>query len=256
VIVLHIGVHKTGSSSLQHYLGCRRSALEARGLAFYTGTLQPDNHIDLYLSALEPGRDSLALRSLDLPPRDLLTETTRTAVAAFARAHPNHTLIYSCEGLSLLRSPAELARLAELVTVPGRPLRVVMALRDKAGFLEAYRKQILKVPGRQPSSDPASALYVAPDSWLADFDALQAAFSAQFGAEALQVIDFDAELARCGDVLPALLRAMTLPEDLVPAPGTAPRQNTSSLKNRVRQAGYRLLHRLRRQTRDGRDHSA
>ena len=245
MIVLHIGTHKTGSSSLQHYLGRSRARLAAHGLAYYQGTILADNHIDLYLGALAPGRDSLAQHSLDLPPRPELIHRTREGLARFRQANPGKTLIYSSEGLSLLRSPSELGNLADLIAPDGEEVRVVMAYRDRDAFLDAYRRQILKTPGRQPSDNPQSALYVKADSWLADFDALRAAYIARFGQNALHQVDFDQEIARSGDVLPALLRAMSLPDPLIPAPLEAMRVNTSSPLNRFRQGAHKLLHLLR-----------
>ena len=245
MIILHIGTHKTGSSSLQHFLGRARARLETRGLAYYKGTILADNHIDLYLSALAPGRDSLAQHSLDLPPRTEVIHRTREALTRFRQANPGKTLIYSSEGLSLLRSPSELDHLAGLIAPNGEKVRVVMAYRNKEAFLDAYRRQILKTPGRQPSEDPQSALYVKPDSWLADFDAVRDAYGTRFGHGALHEVDFDQEIANSGDVLPALLRAMTLPEPLIPAPREAQRVNTSSPLNRLRQGAHKVLHLLR-----------
>ena len=103
----------------------------------------------------------------------------------------------------------------------------------------------MKVPGRRPSNNPQSALYIKDDSWLADFDSLRKAYAEQFGTGALNIINYDAELAQSGDVLPALLRAVGLPERFIPPPGSTMRINQNSFSNRIRQLGHKGFHYLR-----------
>ncbi|WP_112310544.1 hypothetical protein [Pseudogemmobacter bohemicus] len=244
MIYLHIGVHKTGTTTLQAFLEQRGDRLRDQGLHLFQGSIIASNHIELYLSCLDEGRDSLALQSLKIGSLEALQQRTLPLVADHIRkAHDagDHAL-FTSEGLSLLRSPAELARLRVMLGGGAVPITVICALRDREDYLEAYRKQILKVPGRKPSADPKSSLYVEPDSWLADFQALLRIYGETFGREAIRVVDYDAETARSGDVLQALLRAMDLPETLIPAPNTIRRQNTSSWWNRIRQSGVRLAH--------------
>lgn len=152
--------------------------------------------------------------------------------------------IFTSEGLSLLRSPAELERLHALLGAGRHPVKIVCVLRRPADYLTAYRRQILKLPGRKPSADPASALYVEPDSWLADFPALLKAYGDRFGHESVTVVDYDAEMKRVGDVLPASLQALGLPEALIPAPNAVRRQNVDSTWIRLRRQSCRILRAL------------
>lgn len=241
MILLHIGTHKTGSSSLQHYLGSNRGALNSAGVAFYTGAFQPDNHIELYLSALESGKDTLAQKSLSLPPINEMQSATRASVAEFLEQNQGKFSIFSCEGLSLLRSPSELNALCNLLGRPRQEVRIVLCLRDKSDFLASYRKQIFKVPGRKPSSDVTSALYVEADSWLADFEQLKAAYMMQFGNGCMTIVDYDRSMQLHGDVMPDLLHALMIPGDLVLPAGAYDQKNTRTLGSVLKQKTYRAI---------------
>lgn len=247
-IILHIGMHKTGSTSLQDFLADHREHLISQGVNYYRGSLLTDNHIELYLSCLDRDRDSLALATMQIGSLDTLFDNTRARISKFLTDAHAETIVFSTEGLSLLRSVEEMERLAQIFEPSVHNVRIVCVLRDKADYLNAYRKQIFKVPGRKPSDDPRSALYVEPDSWLVDYDTLLAAYRATFGTHAVRVIDYDREVQlRGGDVLPAVLQEMSVPASMIPAPGATTRANTTSTVNRLRQIAYSLRVRLFRE---------
>lgn len=229
MISLHIGVHKTGSTSLQWFLGAHREPLSKAGFRFPEGLVKPNNHVEIYLACLRDGRDSMALLSARREQYLNAAERARNEVLDWvAQAHDRgESLILSTEGLSLLRFPDELIRLHRMLGDGRVPVRVVCVLRNPADYLASYRAQIESGRGRRPSSDPASALYVEPDSWLADFPAMLSVWRAQFGSRAVTLVDYDAEVAANGDVLPATLRALGIPAQMVPEPGAAPMQNVT-----------------------------
>lgn len=239
-IFIHIGTHKTGSTSLQDYLSSNRLSLISNGICYYSGDLLLDNHIELYLSCIDREKDSLAQRTIDMVPLDILFDKTRAKVSEFLTDCQAETIIFSTEGLSLLRTDMEMSRLAQIFDPSANNINIICVLRNKADYLSAYRKQILKVPRRKPSDDPRSALYVEPDSWLIDYDKLLEAYRIAFGTQSVHVIDYDIEVTKCGDVLPASLRALSIPESLLPKPGYAKRSNTTSKINRTRQLANRL----------------
>lgn len=243
-IVIHIGTHKTGSTTLQNYLANHREQLIAHGICYFRGSLLPNNHIELYLSCLDRGRDSLALQTMQIGPLDTLFDQTHANLTKALSDMSAKTIIFSTEGLSLLRSDEEMERLARLIGSNVHHVRVVCVLRNKSAYLKAYRKQIIKVPGRKPSNDSRSSFYVESDSWLADYDALLGAYRAIFGTQAVRIVDYDREMQRCGDVLPTVLREMSVPEPMIPKPGAAKRDNTTSFVNRLRQVAYGLRVRL------------
>jgi len=243
-VILHIGTHKTGSTTVQSFLQANRRRLSEYQIDFFQGSFIPENHIELYLSCIERDRDTLAQQTMDIGSLDALFERTSRQVAEFIAQSSGNTVIFSTEGLSLLRSRVELARLVQMFDPKVHRVRVVCVLRDKSGYLDAYRKQILKVPGRKASDNPRSALYVEPDSWLVDYDQLLASYRQAFGDASVLTVDYNHEVDQVGDVLPAVLRQMTLPDALIPEAGGYKRANTRSVKNRLKQSLYRIYRTL------------
>lgn len=199
--ILHIGLLKTGSTSLQAALADNRRRLRREGFDFYRGAVRENNHGELFRVSVRDGLESFG--SLAFPDEDKasLRETVRARIAEFASRSPAHSLIFSAESLSLLRSEAECRALRDLFPDSVARFRILLVLRDKEAFLASYTRQIYRVKGRQPSSDPASSLYVGPDTWLTDFDGLIAAYEAVFGA--VEVLDY-----RRDGMLPALFAAI------------------------------------------------
>lgn len=204
MIFVHIGTYKTGTKSLQNFLGEHREELSAAGRPVFEGRFQQNNHIELYLSVMRRERDSLGKRALGLVVDDALVEETRARIAG------SGAKIFSTEGLSLLRYDDEMQALKALV---GEAV-IVLVRRNRADFLDAYRAQILSFPGRKPSDDPESALYVGEDAWIADHDTLQSLYCRHF--ETVRVVDYDKAVAAEGDVLPAVLREMEIPIQVQP----------------------------------------
>jgi hypothetical protein len=215
-LFLHIGLPKTGSTAFQRLLGPRRPDLRAQGLRFFRGRFSRNNHVEVFLSCIREGVDTFSSLKHDLPARDLLWQDTRTALAAFSQKAASDAILISTEGLSFLREPDELTRLAGLLP-PDRDVTILFVRRDRASFLKSYKSQITKQPGRTKSDDPRSALYVEDDTWLTDFDQLEAVYRNQFND--VRVFDYHPT-----DILPALVRELGL--DLGDAPRTTFRNVT------------------------------
>ncbi len=238
-LYLHIGTHKTGSSSLQYWLGQNRITLGKAGLAFFTGRFEADNHVELFADPMRSEREAFSKDKYALNGTKDSLKRTEGLFAKFKKLNRESTLIASTEGLSLLRYDDEIERLKAILGSENLTVKIILVVRDKADFLESFRKQILKHPERELSADPSSINYVEPDSWLANYEEIKAVWSRHFGADAMTVIDYDAEMARDGDVLPAVLRAMEVPAAMLPAPGSV-RVNVDSWKSALR----RILRKL------------
>lgn len=52
-IYLHIGTHKTGTTSIQNYLQDNIELLPASGIDFYQGFYIDNNHVEINLAALK-----------------------------------------------------------------------------------------------------------------------------------------------------------------------------------------------------------
>jgi hypothetical protein len=214
-IVLHIGTHKTGTTSIQQFLQDHNdSLLAAADVGYPPGFLLPTLHSDLPLLTVRPDRT--------WPARIRFPETQRPSWQAAAHAHvrreitqsPRDVLVFSHEDLSYLRFDDELDRLRDLLAGPA--VEVVVFLRDPTAFLRSYRAQLEKMEFAL-SDDPASFAYVEPRSWLVDYDGLLAAYRGAFGEANVRVIDYDATLERDGSVIPAMAQVLGIePASLPP----------------------------------------
>lgn len=213
-VVLHIGTHKTGSSSLQQFLRDSDDTLLAQhGFHYPPGLVLPASHSELPLLALRPDRM--------WPARIRFPETTSPAWLAVAEAHvrevvracPHRGLVLSHEDLSYARHADELDRLRDLLGEVS--VRVVVYVREPIAFLRSYTEQ-LQATGFGLSDDPGSYAYVRPDSWLVDRDELVAVFAGAFGRDRVEVLDYDAVVAADGSVIPAFAQVLGIAREQLP----------------------------------------
>lgn len=212
--VLHVGMHKTGSTSIQQLLRDEGALLASVGASFPAGFLIPSLHSDLPLLVLRPGRTWPA--RLRFPETDdpawqrAAADHIRRAVAGA----PQPVVVWSHEDLSYVRHDDELSRLRELLG--DAPVQVVVYHRRRADFLRSYRDQ-LQATGFELSDDQSSFAYVQPDSWVADQDAVIETYRRGFGHEHVFVVDYDDALQRDGSVIPSFAELLGIaPADLPP----------------------------------------
>ncbi len=213
MIFVHIGTHKTGSKSIRQMLADNRVVLMNRGFSVYTGNLRPNNHIEIHLASLRLQRDSFAkLNRPDVVVDENYRQKTMSEVRSFLE-NASENVIISSEGLCWLRFDDETERLQKMLSQRGDQIKLILYLRDKSDFLRSYQAQINKKPGRKISDQRDSVLYVQPDTWLTDYDALVSTFERRFGKENLTVLDYDDELARMGSVIPSFLQVLGLQDE-------------------------------------------
>ena len=197
-LFVHIGTHKTGTTSFQDWLLRHETELQARfGLGVYRGAI-PNNR-EVGLACASPDR-SLPTRGI---PQWVDPEWRRhVGDLVAAQLERNEDLILSCEALSFLRSTAEVEHLARMVR--GRNVTILVALRNRTDFLRSWADHLQR-DRYKLSKDPRSFAYVGADSWLADYDVLLGAFREVFGHERVRTIDYDAAIDRDGSVIPSLM---------------------------------------------------
>jgi hypothetical protein len=213
-IVLHVGTHKTGSTSLQHFLYDHRDTLLAsHGIDYPPGLVIPASHAELPLLAIRSGRM--------WPARLRFPETQDPRWLAAAAAHVREVLtnarqpvsVLSHEDLSYVRYDDELADLRSVLG--DRPARVVVFLRDPERFLTSYRAQLVAT-GFPVSDDPTSFAYVERGSWLVDHASLLAAYRSAFGPENVEVIDYEEVVQRDGSVIPTFAALLGIQRSSLP----------------------------------------
>ena len=213
-VLVHVGTHKTGTTSIQGFLRDENDGLlAASGCRYPEGFLLPTVHTDLPLLAIRPERS--------WPARLRFPETARSSWRDAAWSHIRRQvtdadveqLVYVHEDLSYVRFDDELERLCELFDGP--TVSVVAVFRNDADFLRSYRSQ-LEGTGFAESDDPASFAYVEPDSWLLDHDALLDGYRRWFGADQVTSLDYDALVEADGTVIPAFAELLDLDRACLP----------------------------------------
>ncbi|CAB4322883.1 unannotated protein [freshwater metagenome] len=244
--IVHVGTHKTGTTTFQRWAHANKSAIkDATGYRFFEGmfssdrytgqfTSDPSNfaHIEFALMCLRPERKFVGhQRWHDIGQHP---DFALRFFEHLAEELNGDDLIISNEELSFIRFPDEVDQLRELLT--GYDLEFIAARRNTDDFLRSYSKW-MKLRSYEPSSDPHSRFYIEPDSWILDFDSLNALFPA------LTWVDYDVAMEECGSIIPALIEGMGFQVDALPD-WEVPPLNVSS--DRLHRRFNRLRWQLRR----------
>lgn len=207
--ILHIGLHKTGTTSIQTFFQRNIAVLQANGLDFYQGMVFPENHVELHAASMRPERESGYKNRTGVKVDAGYIDQVRQHVSRFVAGSHAQRIIFSSEGLSLLRYPDELETLKSLF--PPGAWQVLVYLRRPADYLRSYAAQLKKDPGTLPLDiEKDSFAYTEPDSWLADYPARLLPFEQVFGKTNVRAVDYDNALAKDGNVIPSFMQAVSL----------------------------------------------
>jgi len=210
-IILHIGTHVTGTTSLQDVLHKSHRELAIADIAFYPGAINVSNHVELHMASMRPDRASPIKQALPLTIDDAFRADVTNHVKTFLRLNQSERVIFSAEGLSYLRYPDEIAFLQNLFE--DCDVRVVVYLRERSAFLASYGKKMVQ-EGHALSSDPTHFAFTREGSWLTDYDALINAYAAGFGQDAITIRDYDADQSEFGGTVASFLHLLDLPPSI------------------------------------------
>lgn len=200
-VFLHIGMPKTGTSSIQAYLHQNRKALRERGLVVpHAPGRKNHSKITLYAHTYRKGvtilqAHEVASQSAAEKFREsFLTEMKQEA--SLWRA--NETVVLTGEHMSLLREPEEFDRLKKLLAVMGeRPVKIVVYLRRQDLFyLSGYSQRI-----KNGSTLPWSDLGEHFDPATFNYAAMLEGWKSAFGKDAIIVRVFERGQMIGGDLL-------------------------------------------------------
>ncbi len=204
-LILHLGLHKTGTTYLQHHLTGHRAALLRHGILVpRSGFETMENPVR---AGATPGHQGLvrALHRNDPKPwRDLSREIVRSGA---------QTVVLSCENMGFPILPEREEKIALLADRLGgfdRVELIVLARRADA-YVESFFRERVSNGGRATSEGIAG--FVADHAaMLCDLKALFAPFEERFNTR-IKLADFDALAAR--DALwPGFAALAGLPDDL------------------------------------------
>jgi hypothetical protein len=193
---LHIGVEKTGTTSIQSFLATNRTALRAEG-RLYPATPGPVSHLDLVAFALDDDRidGTRKAHGLTTPSRiaAFRDDFVRALVTEIASGGVSEIILSSELLSSRIRSPSELARIKILCAGIARNTKIVVYLRNQVDFLVSRYTTVI-----QAGSSEEFRARAAP---LADYAVLLDRWGAAFGRENLVIRRFEPADFVDGDLL-------------------------------------------------------
>jgi len=238
ILFLHIGTHKTGTTSLQAMVAAHPAHFESQGLYYpRTGRAGWGHHnIAWQLTGderFDPRAGTLA---------DLLDEL-RTA-------DPSAVLVSSEDFEYLYRAPGQLSRLRRALDDLGYAVRIVVTLRRQSDYVESLYAELLKHGLKADLdtfvSDALAQGGVSHGTWefRLIYDQLLDAFADVFGEDSVRAIPYDPDdsagplLRHCGELIGRPLSPVTAPERLnareVPARSSLNAQQRRSLDGALR----------------------
>ena len=211
--ILHIGIHKTGSTSIQRFLGVNRSKLRQCGIDFYSGIHHLNNHVELHTAAIRTSRETPFKLTSGVLVNDDYRNLVRDRVREYVSNSECESVLFSAEGLSYLRYDDELERLTSMI--PAEDIRVIMYLRNPDSFMKSYKLE-LKKNNIKFSEDKESVAYVLDDTWLTNYGERVSFFRNWFGDSNTFVLDFDDEVRQSRSVIPSFLTSLGLKSEFCP----------------------------------------
>jgi hypothetical protein len=200
-LILHIGVSKTGSSSIQRVLAGQREALAAQGV-FYPRSPGWENHALLPASVVD---DPNALWNVHPGTWEGMKPETRLALfreqfeAEMNKLPPGMRCIISAEQcVVLLGNDKNVSRLADLLSRWFSRIRIVVYLRRQDKHAASAYTQSLRVGVLEPPSLPAGGPAAQP---LYDYGAVLDRWARAFGDEAIIGRIFEREDLAGGDAV-------------------------------------------------------
>ncbi len=222
-IIIHAGQHKTGSTSLQHYLANNRPHFQRVGIFVCPGwTSDLSRPIESTVTCnvgavahaivrnhlLTPGR---LRQKHPLTPRT--EKTSRIAhVNAYLRAVKEDVAVLSAEAFSYLREPEEFQLVEALCD--GMSFEAVMFLREPQSWMASWQTQVThsKLIER-PGAVPGRGIFdFSETSWLTDHDAIRS-----FWGGTCHFLNYEDQRAAHGSIVPAFLREIGVDPAQCPA---------------------------------------
>lgn len=212
-IILHIGTHKTGTSSFQRSLMANTETLIARGVrplreeVLHSAKRQHRTNVSgIAHLFIRPALRTVARINgsvEDLTPSQTAERRDRLAQRLMEITEP--LVIISSESFCFLRSAEEQAQLRKTLEQVGRRVETLVVFRDDASWRTSWQNQIHKRPEVSAQIAPPGQGDGLLDDWYFDKAAIRH-FWSPFG---LREIDYGAS----ENIVETLYQAMNVPRD-------------------------------------------
>ena len=139
-VFIHVGIHKTGTTSIQRFIRRFRSDLVSQRCDIYTGIVSPNNHFELHLICLR--KELMTLARLRFRG-DLMSleRNVKARISKILKETRCKKVIFSAEGLSFIRSDAECEILKSLFPNSVN-FTIFLMLRDKNNILAQEKRRL------------------------------------------------------------------------------------------------------------------
>jgi len=226
-VILHLGMHKTGSTFIQHHLTHHRNALLEAGI-FVPGPHYQNVQSETIREGASSGHAKLILGVRSAEKSTIWQELRRDVVQSGAK-----TVVISCENMLFPINADRDVLLGNLMDHLSmfRSARVMAFVRRPDSFLESFYKEIV-ANGQRMGSRSLQEFMVDHAATLTNLPALFAPIEARINGTVI-LRDFDLA-ARSGKVWETFCEACDLPEGLaaqaVPRYPSAGRNGTEAAR--------------------------
>ncbi len=230
-VIIHIGIEKTGTTTIQTFLQANRERLQARGVYFSQVLGQPSQRYLAIMARDVPEADRLFDR-FGIVGDDLRRQTVADWRAEWDREIDQKTgnicLISSEHLQSSLRYDSEIDRLAEMLRARFTgEFRVIVYIRDQLDQALSARSTAMKSGSstydiKPPQRYPGLDFRVMVERW-----------GRVFGEAALSVRLFDSQTWPDGDLISDFMAACNLDIGGLDRPATGRNQRLDALGQRV-----------------------
>lgn len=204
-LYLHIGSHKTGTTSIQRYLHANQAQLAARGYGY------PITDDAINLGGITSGHSDEG----DLNANFGRMGKRRNAIAARLVDDPNPNVIGSSEGFSYLHHGPDIAKFRDLLVQHFSTIRIITYLRRQDQLAVSHHQE-----GANPQKKPAVLLHGHSPTALPDPSDLQRRYmdyatriglwADAFGDAAMVIRVYDRALLKSGDAVADFLEIVGL----------------------------------------------
>jgi hypothetical protein len=200
-LFLHIGIGKTGTTSIQTFLEMNAPALANLGVVM-PSSLGKRNHRRLAMYALNDEVIDNSRRAKRLATPEAVRLFREHALKDFraesAKLRAGHAVVMSSEQMTRLRRPGEISRLKDFVSLAGHDeIRVIVYLRRQDLYYVSEYSQEIKggkdIPFRPDGKVVNRDIYF--------YDRLLGYWSEVFGRSAIVVRPFEQSALRNGDAI-------------------------------------------------------
>jgi len=207
-IFIHIGLEKTGTTSIQNFLFNNAEQLKQKYI-FYSTMLDKDQRSLSIYSGQSKYIRGLVSKDKEIKIKKELPQTIKSIIDKFEKSNCTN-LVFSNEHLSSrLKDTNDLKNLKELFKPYNYPIKIVIYVRNQVDLLESLYFEFIKSGGKDSLSNWSKDFTFIE----IDFNKLLKEWGSVFGNESIIVSLFDRKNLKNGDIIDDFLDLLLVQSD-------------------------------------------